>query len=115
VTGPGSRGTASGPARHERPDIDEAALRAARAADGLLASARAHGADRWVRYFEPLPDRLRDDPIRDLRSTALRVRAAYGPKDSVRDAVPPEATEPLLDAIDRLLKTLARHDANPER
>ena len=40
----------------------------------------------------------------------MRVRAAYGPKDSVRDALPRRVTEPLLDAIDRLLKELARRD-----
>ena len=34
------------------------------------------------------PDRLRDDDIADLRRTALRVRAAYGPKDSLRDVLP---------------------------
>jgi hypothetical protein len=63
-------------------------------------------------YLQPLPDRLRDDPLRDLRATARKVRAAYGPKDSIRDALPESATEPLLDAVDRLLKALARHDAN---
>jgi hypothetical protein len=86
-------------------------MEAARHADRALASAREHGQDRWSRYFEPLPDRLRDDDVRALRSTALRTRAAYGPKDSVRDALPPEVTEPLLDAIDRLLRLLARRDA----
>ena len=63
-------------------------------------------------YFAPLPDRLRDDDIADLRRTALRVRAAYGPKDSVRDALPEDVTEPLLDALDRLLKALARREVN---
>ena len=38
----------------------------------------------------------------------MRARAAYGPKDSVRDALPADVTEPFLDAIDRLLKELAR-------
>jgi hypothetical protein len=37
-------------------------------------------------------------------------RAAYGPKDSVRDALPPDATEPFLTAIDRLIRELARYD-----
>ena len=58
-----------------------------------------------------IPDALRDDEIRDLRATAMRVRAAFGPKDSVRDVLPAELTEPLLDAIDRLLRTLARREA----
>ena len=112
--GGGSRGpadgTTRGPARHERPAIDEAALVAARAGDRLVAEARERGADRWAAYFEPLPDRLRDEPLADLRRTAMRARAAYGPKDSVRDALPAAVTEPFLGAIDRLLKELARRD-----
>ena len=40
----------------------------------------------------------------------MRARAAYGPKDSVRDALPEEVTEPFLDAVDRLLKALAKRD-----
>jgi hypothetical protein len=112
--GSGSRvptdGTTRGPARHERPAIDEAALVAARAGDRLVAEARERGAARWLAYFEPLPDRLRDEPLVDLRRTAMRARAAYGPKDSVRDALPVEVTEPFLGAIDRLLKELARRD-----
>ena len=101
----------TGPARHERPDVDEAALIAARAADRVLAAARERGSDRWAHYFERIPDGLRDDEIRDLRATATRVRAAFGPKDSVRDTLPSEVTEPLLDATDRLLRTLARREA----
>lgn len=100
------------PARHELPEIDAAALAAARAADVALGAARDMDADRWIRYLESLPDRLRDDALRDLRSTARRVRAAFGPKDSIRDALPEEATEPLLRAIDRLIKSIARHDAH---
>jgi hypothetical protein len=101
----------TGPARHERPDLDDAALVAARAADRVLAAARERRSDRWTRYFEPLPDALRDGEIRDLRATAQRVRAAFGAKDSIRDVAPPDVTEPLLDAIDRLLKALARQEA----
>lgn len=103
-------GTRGGPSRHERPVIDEAALKAARAGDRLLDAARAVGAARWVSYLEPLPDRFRDDPIADLRRAALRARSAYGPKDSVRDVLPPEVTEPFLGAVDRLLKELARRE-----
>ena len=40
----------------------------------------------------------------------MRARSAYGPKDSVRDALPSHVTEPFLDAIDRLLKELARRE-----
>ena len=61
-------------------------------------------------YFEPLADRLRDDEPRDLRQAALRARAAYGPKDSIRDVLPDEVTEPLLVSIDRLIKQLNRRD-----
>ena len=99
-----------GPARHERPAIDDAALVAARAGDRMVAAARDAGHDRWLRYLEPLPDRLRDDDVADLRKTAMRARSAYGPKDSVRDALPGDVTEPFLDAIDRLLKELARRE-----
>ena len=105
--------TASGhrtPLRHEMPAVDEAGLAAARAADRLLAAARVAGADRWIAYFEPLADRLRDDEPRGLRQAALRARAAYGPKDSVRDVLPDDVTRPLLDAVDRLLKQLNRRD-----
>ena len=99
-----------GPARHELAAVDEAGLFAARHADRLVAAAEAAGAVRWLRYFETMPDRLRDDEPRFLRQVALRARAAYGPKDSVRDALPADVTEPFLDAIDRLLKQLNRRD-----
>jgi len=95
-------------ARHEHPAIDEAALVAARCADRVLSAARGAGATRWVAYFEPLPDRLRDDEPAVLRATATRCRAAYGVKDSVRDALPAAVTEPFLDAIDRLVRELNR-------
>jgi hypothetical protein len=96
------------PARHELPAIDDLALTAARHADRLLAAARELGDARWIKFLEPIPDRLRDDELRALRSTAMRARAAYGPKDSVRDALPGEVTEPFLEALDRLLRELAR-------
>jgi hypothetical protein len=96
------------PARHERPTIDEAGLVAARHADRLLAAARTIGSERWIAYLEPLPDRLRDDEPAALRATATRSRAAYGVKDSIRDVLPAEFTEPFLDAIDRLIRELNR-------
>ena len=99
-----------GPARHERPAIDEAALVAARAADRMVDAARQVGHARWTAYLEPLPDQLRDGEISELRKVGLRARAAYGPKDSVRDALPPSVTEPFLVAIDKLLKELARRE-----
>jgi hypothetical protein len=115
------------PARHELPEIDVAAFAAARAVDRLLGEARRHvdvppaaaltgagitAAERWAGYFQRLPDQLRDAPLPGLRAAARRVRAAYGPKDSVRDAFAPELTEPLLEATDRLLKAIARYEAH---
>jgi hypothetical protein len=100
------------PPRHEIPDVDAAALEAARAADRLVATARDVGNDRWLRYMEPLPGRLRDDPLPELRAATRLARAAYGPKDSVRDVLPAEATEPFLDRIDRLIKAINRWEAN---
>jgi hypothetical protein len=95
-------------ARHEHPVIDEAALVAARTADRVLAAARDLGATRWIAYFEPIPDRLRDDEPWALRATTTRCRAAYGVKDSIRDVLPWDVTEPFLDAIDRLIRELNR-------
>ncbi len=114
------RGTASGHgpgrtpdrglARHDVPTIDAAALDAARHADRLLEAARDRGLARWTTFLEPLPDLLRDAELAALRPAALRARAAYGPKDSIRDALPLELTGPFQDALDRLLKELARHE-----
>ena len=98
--------------RHKVPAIDDAALEAARAAEAALRSADAVGLERWIRFLEPLPDRLRDGTLRELRTGARQARAAYGPKDSIRDALPAEVTEPLLVAVDRLLKALARYEAH---
>jgi len=100
------------PARHELAEIDQAALEAARAADRVLAAARERESERWIRFLAPVPDRLRDDPIRGLRATARQARAAYGPKDSIRDTLPAEVTEPFLIAIDRLVKAIARFEAH---
>lgn len=98
----------AGPARHELPIIDDLALAAARHADRLLADARDRGHARWTTYLEPLPDRLRDDGLPGLRTAAVRARAAYGPKDSIRDALSADVTEPFLDAIDRLIRAINR-------
>ena len=100
------------PARHELPEVDAAALEAARAADRALTAAREMGNERWERYLALVPDRLRDDPVPGIRAAARIVRAAYGPKDSIRDALPEAATEPLLKAVDRLLKVIARYEAH---
>ena len=57
---------------------------------------------------ELLAMRLRDDQPVALRATAVRCRAAYGPKDSVRDVLPAAVTEPFLESIDRLIRTIDR-------
>ena len=101
-------GRVEGPARHQRPAIDEAALVAARGAELLLEAARERGADRWIEVLRPLPDQLRDAGIADLRRVAQRARACYGPKDSIREVLPAELTEPFLADVDRLLKAIAR-------
>ena len=105
----GLRRTAS---RHEVPEIDAAALEAARAADLLLAAARELS-DRWEGYFAAIPGRLRDDTLPELKATVRVARAAYGPKDSVRDLFPAELTEPFLDRLDRLLRAINRWEADP--
>ena len=113
MTTDASRGTAwFGPPRHEIPAIDDAALVAARQADLLLAAAGSLGFSRWEAYLAPLPDRFRDGDIRDIRSAAMRARAAYGPKDSIRDSLPWELTEAFLERIDRLIRAINRWDAN---
>ncbi len=107
---------ASRPARHEIPLIDERALIAARAGDRLLAAAaeraQDRGATRWAKELEGVPDALRDGDLADVRRAAVRARSAYGPKDSIRDALPADVTEPFLDAVDRLLRELARYERN---
>jgi hypothetical protein len=110
--GPQTRFARHGPARHERPAIDEAALVAARHADRLVAAARERGLDRWSAFLGPLPDRLRDEELPRLRQVALRARAAYGANDSVRDVLPSDLTEPFLESLDRLLRELARREAS---
>ena len=102
----------SDPPRHELGEIDAAAPVAARAADDALAIAREMESERWVRYLERLPERLRDEPLQDVRAAARVARAAFGPKDSIRDALPELVTEPLLKAVDRLQKAIARFDAH---
>ncbi|MEO7664290.1 MAG: hypothetical protein ABIV26_04130 [Candidatus Limnocylindrales bacterium] len=103
------------PARHETPEIDAAALAAARAADRLLAAAVAAGSERWTRYLAPLPERFRDEPIPSLRAAARAGRSAFGPKDSIRDTLPASVTEPFLAAIDVLLRLLLRWELHRDR
>ena len=72
------------PARHEYPVIDDLGL-VSRHADRLLAAARG------AATFAGRPTSTRC-PIgcatttAGLRAAAVRARAAYGPKDSIRDA-----------------------------
>jgi hypothetical protein len=98
------------PPRHELPEVDAAALTAAVAAERAVRAANEVGIDRWKRFLAPLPDLLRDGSLRDVRIAARQARAAYGPKDSIRDSLPGDVTEPLVDAIDRLLKAIARYE-----
>ena len=105
--------TATRRPRHELPAIDELGLAAARHADRLLSAARARGLARWTSYLEPLPDRLRDEELPALRATAARARAAYGAKDSIRDALPADLTEPFLEALDRLIREINREFNRP--
>lgn len=100
-----------GPARHEKPAVDEAALVAARNAERALQAARDHASERWERFLEPIPDQLRDASLVDLRGVVLRARSAFGVKDSIRDVLPSDMTEPLLESLDRLLRLLAREAA----
>ena len=67
------------------------------------------GVTRWSTFLAPFPERLRDEEPEALRKTALAARAAYGPRDSVRDAFADDLTLPFLAALDRLLKVLARY------
>ncbi len=103
--------TARPPGRHELPEIDDAGLAAARCADRLLSAARELGSARWESFLAPLPERLRDAPPAELRAVARRGRAAFGAKDSIADVLPWEDALAFRDAIDRLLKVLARHEA----
>jgi hypothetical protein len=100
------------PPRHELPEVDAAALEAARAGDALFAAAREMGNERWLRYLAPLPARLRDDALPDLRAAARLARAAYGPKDSIGDDLPWDLTVAFRDRIDRLIKAIDRWEAN---
>jgi hypothetical protein len=104
-----------GPARHELPLIDERGLVAARAADVAIGAAVERGQERWATFLGSLPDRFRDGDLREMRAAAMRGRAAFGPKDSIRDVLPHEVTEPLLDAVDRLLRELNRFDRSERR
>ena len=102
------RHTVSRRPRHDLGEIDDLGLAAARHADRLLASSRERGQARWTAFLEPLPDRLRDEELPALRATAVRARAAYGAKDSIRDALPADLTEPFLEALDRLIRAINR-------
>lgn len=98
----------SEPARHELPEIDEAALRAARTADKLLDAALQRGSQRWADFLAPVPEQLRDSSAAQLPKVIQRVRAAYGHKDSIREVLPEDLTEPFLDQLDRLKKAVLR-------
>jgi hypothetical protein len=86
-------------------------MAAARQADHALAAAQAGGHARWEAFLERIPDRLRDAQLGELRSIAIRARAAFGANDSIRDVLPADVTEPFRLALDRLLKLIAREEA----
>ncbi|HEX7591947.1 MAG TPA: hypothetical protein VF375_08340 [Candidatus Limnocylindrales bacterium] len=86
-------------------------MTAARTADKLLTAAIERGSKRWIDFLAPVPELLRDAGVGELARITLRVRAAYGVKDSIRDVLPPDLTEPFLDQLDRLRKALAREVA----
>jgi hypothetical protein len=100
------------PGRHEMPEVDAAGLAAARCAERLLDAARAAGSVRWEAYLAPLLDRLRDAPPAELRAAARRGRAAFGVKGSIADDLPWDEAMAFRDAIDLLLKALARREAS---
>ena len=104
-------GATRGPGRHELPEIDEAALAAARLADAALEAARVAGVARWEAFLAPLPERLRDDPPAELWTVVRRARAAYGPKDAITDALPEDVARAFREALDRLARVLARWEA----
>jgi hypothetical protein len=83
-------------------------MTAARTADKLLSAAIERGSKRWIDFLAPVPELLRDAGVGELTRITLRVRAAYGVKDSIRDVLSPDLTEPFLDQLDRLRKALAR-------
>ena len=77
----------------------------------MVGAARDRGADRWLAYLEPLPDA---PPRRRASATSARWRCGPGPRTGRRTRsatrCPTTVTEPFLDAIDRLLKQLARRE-----
>jgi hypothetical protein len=77
-------------------------------ADKLLDSARERGSQRWAEFLAPVPEQLRDAGVSQLLRVVQRTRAAYGHKDSIREVLPEELTEPFLDQLDRLRKVLVR-------
>jgi hypothetical protein len=111
AVGQGSRAAPESAGRHQLREIDEAGLAAARHAERLLEAARELANPRWEAFLAPLPERLRDAPPAELRDVARRARAAYGPRDSIAEDLPPDQTLAFRDALDRLLKVLARHEA----
>lgn len=96
------------PPRHELPDVDAAALEAARTADKLLEAARQRGSQRWMEFLSPVPEQLRDSGLSQLLTVIARARAAYGHKDSIREVLPEELTEPFRDQLDRLKRVVLR-------
>ncbi len=96
------------PARHQYPVIDDLGLAAARHADRLLAAARERGHARWTAISSRCRIGSATTTCAGCGPRRVRSRAAYGPKDSIRDVLPPDLTEPFLESIDRLLREINR-------
>jgi len=79
-----------------------------RTADKLLESARQKGSQRWTEFLSPVPEQLRDSGLSQLLVVIARTRAAYGHKDSIREILPEELTEPFRDQLDRLKRAVLR-------
>ena len=57
-----------------------------------------------------MPDVLRDGDLTDVRRAAVRARSGLRSEGLDPRRLPPEATEPFLEAIDRLIREIARYD-----
>ena len=78
--------------------------------DVAVAAAVDMESERWVRYLSPLPGRLRDDPLRDLRAARRGARRVWT-KGLDPGRIARARDRAAAEAIDRLQKAIARFDA----